>query len=154
MNIFVVNFEKVVNSYKVYQDSISNLDMEKEKFSQRVSEIRSEMESIINGSRMLVLDQSLKEQNNIRLRELQSEGIKLESEFRQVLSEKQSSILESCFSDISKIVNEWSTNNGADMVLNSNSVFFAKGDRDITDKILGVLMSKDLYVEVKEEVNN
>lgn len=147
MKIFTINFEQIIKNYIPYQNSIKDIETEKEKFSSRINEIKKEMESIISSSRLLVLDQSTKEQNGLKLRELQTEGIKLESEFRYMISQKQNEILEKSFSEISEIVKDWSIKAKADLVLNNNSIVFCKESLDSTTEIINILKSKDLYFE-------
>jgi Skp family chaperone for outer membrane proteins len=153
MKIFIVNFEQIIKNYTPYQNSSKEIENEKNKFTNRVQEIKNEMETIVNSSRLLVLDQSLKEQNGLKLRELQAEGMKLESEFRYMISQKQNEILEKNFSEISDIVKKWATDNKADIVLNNNSIVFSKESLDVTDKIVDILKKENLYSEWIESEN-
>lgn len=147
MKIFTVNFEHLIKNYTLYQNSLKELELGKEKFTNKVDEIRKEMEMIVSSSRLLVLDESLKNQNSMKLRELQSEGLKLESEFRSMISQRQNEILEKSFSEIAEIAKDWSIKNGADLVLNINAIIFSKNEHDVTQKIIDILREKDLYSE-------
>lgn len=148
MKIFTVNFEHLIKNYTLYQNSSQELELEKQKFTTKVDEIRKEMEMIVSSSRILVLDESLKNQNAMKLRELQSEGLKLESEFRSMMSQRQNEILEKSFSEIAEIAKNWSIENGADLVLNINAVVFSKDEYDITQKMIEILKEKNLYSEL------
>ena len=102
MEIRVVNYEMVLESYQPYIDGVEKLESYKSDFTKKVESIKSEMEQIVSSSRLLVLDQSTKEKNSMRIRELQAEGMRLESEFRSTISEAQNKILEDCFKDIGR----------------------------------------------------
>ncbi len=151
MKIFIVNFEQVIKNYTPYQNSTKEIELEKADFTNKVDEIKREMEGIVSSSRVILLDQASKEQNAMRLRELQGEGMKLESEFRYKISQKQNDVLEKSFREISTIVNTWSKENNADMVLNNNSVVFYKESFDVTDKIIKILKENNLFSEWNEE---
>jgi Skp family chaperone for outer membrane proteins len=147
MKINTLNFEMVLKNYKPYNDGLGELESYKEDFNKKVEGIKAEMEQIVSSSRLLVLDQTTKEKNALRIRELQAEGIRLESEFRNAISEKQNSILEDCFKQISKFVDDWANINGVDFVLNQNSVVWGRENLDITPEIISTLMEKDLYFD-------
>jgi Skp family chaperone for outer membrane proteins len=151
MKIFIVNFEQIIKNYTPYQNSTKEIELEKINFTNKVDDIKREMEGIVSSSRVILLDQASKEQNAMRLRELQGEGMKLESEFRYKISQKQNDVLERSFQEISIIVNKWSKENNADMVINNNSVVFYKENFDVTDKIINILKENNLFSEWKEE---
>lgn len=150
MKISTVSIEKILGSYVPYQKDMIEIENIKNQFSQKVNEIRSEMESIANQSKLLVLDTSIEKKNQLRLRELQGEGMKLESEFRMMISQKQESILDKNFNEISELINVWADNNNVDMVINSNSVLFSRKSLDVTEEISSMLKLKDLWSEIPE----
>ena len=153
MKISIINFEHIIKNYTPYQEASNKIELEKSKFKNRIGEIKKEMKTIINSSRVLVLDQSTNEKNKERISTLQAEGMKLESEFRYKISQEQNDILEKNFSEISEIVNIWSEENGMDIVLNNSSVAFFKKEFDATNKIIDILKSKNLFSEWTKSVD-
>jgi Skp family chaperone for outer membrane proteins len=147
MKIAIINFEHLIKNYTPYQEASKKIEIEKLNFKNRIGEIKREMETILNSSRVLVLDQSTNEKNKERIGALQAEGMKLESEFRYKISQEQNEILEKNFSEISDIVNDWSLENNMDMVINNNSIAFSKKEFDSTEKILDILKEKNLFSE-------
>ena len=152
MKIFTVNFEQTLKNYIPYQNSIKEIEEENNKFNTKMMEISKEIETISNSHSRLLLDDSIKQQNFTRARELQSEGMRLNSEFRQMMAKKQNEVLENCLREISLIVNEWAEKNNADIVLNNNSIFYTRESLDVTNKIIDTLKDKDLYSEWIDEV--
>lgn len=147
MNIKTVNFEMILKGYKPYNDGLEQLESYKNEFSQKVEDIKKEMEQIISSSRVLVLDQQTKEKNAMRIRELQAEGIRLEGDFRNQITERQNKILEDCFTQITEIVELWSQENGIDLVINSNSLVWSKDNFDVTGEIISIIMEKGLFFD-------
>ena len=152
MKIFTVNFEQTLKNYIPYQNSIKEIEGENNKFNTKMLEISKEIETISNSHSRLLLDDSIKQQNFTRARELQSEGMRLNSEFRQMMAKRQNEVLENCLREISLIVNEWAEKNNADIVLNNNSIFYTRESLDVTNKIIDTLKDKDLYSEWIDEV--
>lgn len=137
MKIATVDFEKVLNKYKPYKDSMELLDKYQNDFSLKMNKIREEMERIVNSSRSLLLDDKTKSENVQRMRELQSKAAESESEFRVSFAESQREEMDNNFKQIVDIVNDLVKKSEFDMVLNKNSVIFQKSEFEITDEIIG-----------------
>lgn len=137
MKIATVDFEKVLNKYKPYKDSMELLDKYQNDFSLKMNKIREEMERIVNSSRSLLLDDKTKSENVQRMRELQSKAAESESEFRVSFAESQREEMDNNFKQIIDIVNDLVKKSEFDMVLNKNSVIFQKSEFEITDEIIG-----------------
>ncbi len=137
MKIATVDFEKVLNKYKPYKDSMELLDKYQNDFSLKMNKIREEMERIVNSSRSLLLDDKTKSENVQRMRELQSKAAESESEFRVSFAENQREEMDNNFKQIIDIVNDLVKKSEFDMVLNKNSVIFQKSEFEITDEIIG-----------------
>lgn len=153
MEIRVVNYEMILERYQPYIDGIEKLESYKSDFTKKVESIKNEMEQIVSSSRVLVLDQSTKEKNAMRIRELQAEGMRLESEFRTTISEAQNKILEDCFKDIGSLVSIWAEEMKIDLVLNSNSYIWASDRIDVTSDIMGIIVEKGLHIKDEKIVN-
>lgn len=151
MKIYVVDFEEVLKNFIPYHESIKTIQKEKEKFSDEVDSIKKEMESIVNQSKSLLLDEGTQMKNAARFKELQGKAIKLESEFRANIVELQNSELEKNFKDISDVVNEWASKNDLDVVLNKTQILYVSDKYDATDIIIGILKDRSLYQEYDEE---
>lgn len=151
MKIYVVDFEEVLKNFIPYHESIRTIQKEKEKFSDEVDSIKKEMESIVNQSKSLLLDEGTQMKNAARFKELQGKAIKLESEFRANIVDLQNSELEKNFKDISDVVNEWASKNDLDVVLNKTQILYVSDKYDATDIIIGILKDRSLYQEYDEE---
>jgi Skp family chaperone for outer membrane proteins len=150
MKIYVVDFDIILKNYKNYHESIKLIQSEKQKFSTDVERIKKEMESIINSSKLLIDEKSQMNQA-MRFKELQSEAIKLESEFRNDIVQLQNTELEKNFESISEIVEDWSLKNEIDLVINKSQVFFTNPKYDATNDVINLLKEKELFQEFKEE---
>lgn len=155
MKIYSVDFENLLKNYAPYHDSIEVLNADKENFTKEVEKIKTEMRGIINSSKSLILDSSTQEVNQARLNELNAKGLELETEFRSMMSQKQSEELEKNFNSIMEYVNTWSSENSADLIVNKNSIVYVNPKFDITEKIIDVLKQNNMFKEsLKEEVVN
>lgn len=147
MKIYTVDFELIIKNFVPYHESIKSIQSDKKDFADKVEKIKNEMESIVSTSKTLVLDQSMQATNTMRLRELQTQAIQLESEFRSMITQKQSDELEKNFNQIIDIVNNYADANKLDMVVNKNSVVFSKTEFDLTQSIIEIIKEKSLYKE-------
>lgn len=156
MKIYTVDFEKVIGSYKNYVVKMLELDQLKMKHHTEMDVFRKEMENLINSSRSgLIIDENLQKQNLQRFKDLQVEASKKDNEFRTMLSEKQNSIMEVSFQEVSSIIEGYCDQVQIDLVLSKSQVVFCKSQFEITDMIIEVFKSKNLYYEnVLEEKEN
>jgi len=150
MKIYVVDFEEVLKNYTPYHESLKKIQNEKQKFADDIESIKKEMESIVNSSRSLLLDENTQRTNANRFKELQSNAIKLESEFRNDIVELQNSELEKNFKEVSDIVSDWSAKSDLDLVINKSQTLFVSEQYDATSVIVEILKEKDLYQEYNE----
>lgn len=151
MKIYIVDFEMVLKNYSPYHESLDRINKEKQKFSDKIDEIKKEMESIISTSKSLFLDEANKQKSANRFKELQSEGMKLDSDFRAEIVEMQNQELENNFSDITELVKMWGNASGVDIILNKNQTIFSIDKLDATETVINILKEKDLYKEYNEE---
>lgn len=151
MKIYVVDFEEVLKNFSPYHESLKKIQSEKLKFSESIDKIKTEMEGIIKSSKSLILDDKTQANNAMRFKELQSDGIKLESEFRGDIVELQNKELEDNFKQISDIVSAWAKNGDIDIIVNKSQIIFAKDEFDATSSVVDLLKDKELYTKYKEE---
>ena len=149
MKIYVVDFEQVLKNFVKYHESLKLIQTEKDKFASDIEKIKKEMEGIISSSRLLVDEKSQMEQAT-RFKELQAKAIKLESEFRAQIVDIQNAELEKNFTEVSKLVEEWSNKAEIDLVINKTQTLFVSSKYDATDAIIEVLKNKNLYHEYNE----
>ena len=156
MKVYTVDFEKIIGSYKNYVNKMLELDQLKMQHHTEMEVFKKEMENIINSSRSgLIIDENLQKQNLQRFKDLQVEASKKDNEFRTILSEKQHSIMDISFQEVSTIIEEYCNQVQIDLVLSKSQVVFCKSQFEITDMIIDVFKNRDLYYEnVLEEKEN
>lgn len=108
---YVLDFEEVLKNYIPYQESLIIIKNYKKEFSDNINDIKKEMESIINTSKTLVLDESTQVKNNLKLKGLQSKGMEADAKFRETIVDLQNSELEKNFKKIIELVDEYSKTN-------------------------------------------
>lgn len=150
MKTYIVDFEEVLKNFEPYHQSLKVIQKEKQEFANLIEDIKKEMEAIVNSSKSLILDESTQQKNQNRFRELQTSAVQAESEFRSNIVTRQNDELESNFKQIIELVNEYSEQNGIDLVVNKNSVVFVKPEFEITNSIIEVVKQKGMYQEYVE----
>ena len=150
MKIYVVDFEEVLKNYIPYHDSLKKIQNEKQRFSDDIESIKKEMESIVNSSRSLLLDENTQKTNANKFKELQTKAIKLESEFRGGINELQNSEFDRNFKEVSEIVENWALHTKLDLVINKTQTLFVDEKYDATSVILDILKKNKVYAEFNE----
>jgi Skp family chaperone for outer membrane proteins len=148
MKVYVVDIEEVLRNYKNYHESIDKINLEKDKFSDEIESIKKEMEGIINQSR-LIIDESGQREAALRFKELQSNAIQLEQEFRGRIIELQNSELDKNVKEVSDIISEWSNKMEFDVILNKSQTIFTKKEFDLTENVLTLLKEKELFKSIQ-----
>ena len=149
MKIYVVDFEEVLKNFTYYHESLKKIQSEKQKFADEIESIKKDMESIINGSK-LIIDDKTKMDQALKFKELQAKAIKLESDFRNDIVEFQNKELESNFENISEIVKEWANKADIDIVINKSQAIYTSDKYNATESIIEALKIKNLYHEYNE----
>lgn len=149
MKIYVVDFEEVLKNFTYYHESLKKIQSEKQKFADEIESIKKDMESIINGSK-LIIDDKTKMDQALKFKELQAKAIKLESDFRNDIVEFQNKELESNFENISEIVKEWANKAEIDIVINKSQAIYTSDKYNATESIIEALKIKNLYHEYNE----
>ncbi len=150
MKTYILDFEEVLKNFTPYHESLKSIQKDKQDFADLIDGIKKEMETIINSSKSLILDDATNQKNQIRFRELQTKAVQAESEFRANIVTKQNDELEKNFQQIIELVNDWSKENDIDLVVNKNTVVFVKPEFEITQKIVDLIKSKGFYQEYVE----
>lgn len=150
MKTYILDFEEVLKNFTPYHESLKSIQKDKQDFADLIDGIKKEMETIINSSKSLILDDATNQKNQIRFRELQTKAVQAESEFRANIVTKQNDELEKNFQQIIELVNDWSKENDIDLVVNKNTVVFVKPEFEITQNIVDLIKERGLYQEYVE----
>jgi Skp family chaperone for outer membrane proteins len=150
MKTYILDFEEVLKNFEPYHQSLRLIQKDKQDFSDLIDGIKKEMETIVNSSKSLILDDATQQKNQNRFRELQSKAVQAESEFRANIVTKQNDELEKNFQQIIELVNVWASENNVDLVINKNTVVFVKPELEITNDIVKLIKDKGMYLEYTE----
>ena len=147
MTTHILDFEEVLRNFEPYHVSLKSIQKEKKEFSELIDAIKVEMETILSGSKSLILDDATNQKNQMRFKELQNKAVQAESEFRSNIVAKQNEEVEKNFQQIMDIVQEYSTENSLDLVVNKSTIVYVNPKLEITQQIIEVVKQKELYVE-------
>jgi Skp family chaperone for outer membrane proteins len=78
-----------------------------------------------------------------------------ENNIRAEYQEKQSDLMESCFVEISSIIDDYIKTNpdkNIDIVVNKEQIFYASDKCELTNDIIDLIKQKGLYIELTETV--
>jgi Skp family chaperone for outer membrane proteins len=152
MNIKVIDFEILTRHYKNYQDGINLIEIEKNKFLEKLEPLKKEMNSIISAaSSGLIMDNNTQQKRAEDFQKLQGEAIEMDREFKISLKKMTDDLNEKVYDELSEIITEWSLSNSVDLVTGKMEVIYCNDKYDATNSILDILKEKDLYVEIKKE---
>ena len=147
MTTHILDFEEVLRNFEPYHVSLKSIQKEKKEFSELIDAIKAEMETILSGSKSLILDDATNQKNQMRFKELQNKAVQAESEFRSNIVAKQNEEVEKNFQQIMDIVQEYSIENSLDLVVNKSTIVYVNPKLEITQQIIEVVKQKELYVE-------
>ena len=147
MTTHILDFEEVLRNFEPYHVSLKSIQKEKKEFSELIDAIKAEMETILSGSKSLILDDATNQKNQMRFKELQNKAMQAESEFRSNIVARQNEEVEKNFQQIMDIVQEYSIENSLDLVVNKSTVVYVNPKLEITQQIIEVVKQKELYVE-------
>ena len=147
MTTHILDFEEVLRNFEPYHVSLKSIQKEKKEFSEIIDAIKVEMETILSGSKSLILDDATNQKNQMRFKELQNKAVQAESEFRSNIVARQNEEVEKNFQQIMDIVQEYSIENSLDLVVNKSTVVYVNPKLEITQQIIEVVKQKELYVE-------
>lgn len=154
MNIYCVDYDKVAIRYKTYIEKASELDNLKLKHFQEMEGYKKEMESLVESSKNgLIVDDMTKRINAEKFKALQNKAMAKENNIRAEYQQKQADLMESCFVEISAIIDEYVKTNSdknIDIVLNKEQIFYSNDKCELTDNIINLIREKGLYVELTE----
>jgi Skp family chaperone for outer membrane proteins len=148
MNIKVIDFQILTRYYKNYQDGVNVIELEKQKFLEKLEPIKKEMNAIISAaSSGLIMDNNSQQKRAEDFQKLQQEAIEMDREFKIQLKKMSDDLNEKVYDELSEIINEWSVSNDVDLVTGKMEVIYCNDKYDATNSILDILKEKDLYVD-------
>lgn len=153
MEIRVVDFDALTKNYTKYQDRILALARTRNSFIDKINPIKEEMESIINAANSgLILDRKTQEEKNQRFSELQEEAMSIDNEYKTTMKAEQDDINKKTYDELAEIISEWTNGKEIDLVIGKMEVVFCKESAEITNDILELLKTKELFKDVDKTV--
>jgi Skp family chaperone for outer membrane proteins len=117
---------------------------------------KKEMETLVESSKSgLIIDEMTKRINAEKFKALQNKAMTKENNIRAEYQEKQADLMESCFTEISTIINEYiilNNDKNIDIIINKEQIFYASDKCELTNDIIDLIKQKGLYVELTETV--
>jgi Skp family chaperone for outer membrane proteins len=154
MELRVVDFEILTKNYKNYQDGLNNITNVKNDFIKSLDPIKNEMETIISQmSSGIIVDSKTQEQKEEKFRELQEKAMAIDENFKKEMKVLHDDLNKKTFDELSIIIDEYSKTNDIDVVFGKMEVVFLKDKFEITNDILEILKTKELFhSELSEEI--
>jgi len=147
MEIRVLDFEILTKHYLNYQLGAEEIKKAKDKFIERLTPLKNEMESIFKMAQSgIVVDNSTEQSRNERFQQLQNEAHEIDLEFQSQMKEMRNNLNETTFNELEVIVTTWSKENKIDLVTGKMEVIFVNDKYNATNDILEVLKKMELYV--------
>jgi Skp family chaperone for outer membrane proteins len=155
MKIYVLDFEESLKNYVGYHKSLEAINNKKSEFTKQIEDIKNEMEKLIKSANSIILDDKTKELSARKFKELQQQGMMIESEFRSTIGEFQNTELEKNFAEVTELVNNWVnlSTKDIDLIVNKNQTVFVKPEHDVTNLFIDYLKTQNLYQEYVEPTN-
>lgn len=153
MEFRVVDFEKVTHHYKIYQDGIQKIEDYKDEIIEKVDPIRKQMQNILTTAQSGIVIDSLSEQQRMqKFQSLQQELVSIDKDAKIEITEMRDNLNKLVYSELEKMINDWSVENNIDIVIGKLEVVYLKSQYEITDEILNILKSKGEFIEEEDTV--
>jgi Skp family chaperone for outer membrane proteins len=153
MEFRVVDFEKVTHHYKIYQDGIQKIEDYKDEIIEKVDPIRKQMQNILTAAQSGIVIDSLSEQQRMqKFQSLQQELVSIDKDAKIEITEMRDNLNKLVYSELEKMINDWSVENNIDIVIGKLEVVYLKSQYEITDEILNLLKSKGEFIEEEDTV--
>lgn len=152
MEIRIVDFEKLSRNYKKYRDGLEILEFTKSEYLEKIEPIKKEMNQIIASMQSgLVMNNQTQKERAERFQILQDQVVTIDKEATTQLTKFRDKMTKEVYAEMENIITEWSKSNSIDLVMGKIECVYIKGDFEITDTIIELFKSKDLYVDYVEE---
>jgi Skp family chaperone for outer membrane proteins len=152
MEIRIVDFERLSRNYKKYRDGLEMLEFTKSEYLKKIEPIKKEMNQIIASMQSgLVMDNRTQKERAERFQILQEQVVSIDKEATTQLTKFRDKMTKEVYAEMEDIITEWSKSNNIDLVMGKIECVYVKEDFEITDTIIELFKSKDLYVDYVEE---
>ena len=147
-----IHFEKLSVHYKKYRDGLNILEFTKDEYLKQIDPIKKEMNAIIASMQSgLVMDNKTQKEKAERFQSLQEQVASIDKDATTQLSKFRDKMTKEVYAEMEEIITEWSKSNNIDLVMGKIECVYLKEEFEITDSIIEVFKSKELYVELIEE---
>jgi Skp family chaperone for outer membrane proteins len=151
MELRIVDFEKLSIHYSKYRDGLDMLEFTKNEYLKQVEPIKKEMNSIIASMQSgLVMDTRTQKERAERFQKLQEQLTSIDKDATHQLSNYRDKMTKEVYAEMEEIITEWSKSNNIDLVMGKIECVYVKEEFEVTNSILEVFKSKNLYVESLE----
>lgn len=145
MNIKVLDFEQVATCYKPYVEGIKQLEEKANSHREEMGKIQEEAMSLMESAQQKD-DEEKAQQAQQQFQSLQQKAMMADKQFKQFADDEQRSLIDVAFKGITEIVQEHvESNKDVDIVLNRSEVVYYGPESSITDKVIEMIKSRDLY---------
>lgn len=153
MNIFVVDHEKLLRSFKTYTDGIEGLNKLRDDHISFMSEKQKELETIVNSSQTLIFDESQKRDLETRFNNVQQEMVKADDDMREKIIEARKKVADDSSRELNDLINEFSKSSDTlnpDIIISKQASLYFNPMLDITSEVIEYMKEGGVYVEFKQ----
>jgi Skp family chaperone for outer membrane proteins len=148
MNIRVVDFEILTRHHKTYQEGVYKIEEKKSSFLKSLDPIKNEINSILkSASSGIIMDEASERKRNEMFQKLQQDAFTMEKDFKYEVKKMSDELNITVYENLSSIIKKWAADNSIDLVMGANEVVYLNSQYDVTDFILEILKSMNLYGE-------
>ena len=148
----IVDFEILTKHYVNYQEGVNEINNERQKFTDRLGPLKTEMESIIKMANSgLVVDMNTQKSRAEKFQQLQEEAMEIDAEFQSSMKSLRGDLNTKIYDELSEIISEWGSKNSIDLITGKMEVVYSNPKFDSTEDILSLLKEKGLFVDEMEK---
>jgi Skp family chaperone for outer membrane proteins len=152
MEIRIIDFELVTKHFVTYQKGMTEIRQVRDVFQKKVEPIRKEMQTIISQSSSgLVLDTLSQQERAERFQKLQQELVSIDADYKHQMNEMHGKLNVKSYDELEILISDWAKENSIDLVTSKMEVIFVNEKFDVTNDIIELLKTKELYSEPLEE---
>ncbi len=148
MEIRVIDFEILTRHYTKYREGLNEINELKKTFMVKIEPFRKEMQNLMIAAQT---DSEVLKERMERFEELKQGAVEIDQDYKSQASEMQDKLTKSTYSDLEKIISDWTTSNSIDLVIGKIEVVCLNSKYESTNEILEILKTKNLFVDFKEE---
>lgn len=141
-NIKAVDFQILTKHYKTYREGVEKVEKKKNDFLKELGPYKDEINKLLKNSKG-----NRDEKTDIQIQTVSEKALELEKGVKEELKQMTNELNEKCFDELSEIIDGWSKDNDVDMVFGKMEIVFCKKDSDITNDILEIIKSRDMFLD-------